>query len=509
MTGDGVQVIFGQGAAQFGLAGFETAHGRMADDGEPLTGAFELYDTFDAQVAAAGRLLVSTEAGLALLGDAAARPEQPPAPPGFLDRMPEGAVTRALAGKVSRLRALMPVASGIATRRRLKLVDDEGKTLVRCELWDLAPAGGMPVSVVTLAALRGYGKALRRLLRELEALRGPGARNAAEAAALLRGEDPQAPPATRAVMAADEPALGAATGIIRAQLAIARRQEPGIIADIDSEFLHDYRVALRRTRSVVSLFKGVFSGEETAMLKARFGAVMARTGRLRDLDVYLLERETYLDLVPPSRRAGLGKLFDRFAAERDGEQAKLAAWLGSKGYAREIGRLERHFERSGRLEPGPMAERPALGYARGLIWKRYSRVCKLAQGIATCPDEQVHELRIHCKKLRYLMEFFAPLFDSREVKGLIKELKKLQDNLGLFNDYSVQQAALEEASGKVAADPGPDMVEIAAGIGALITVLNQRQQEERGRVAASFAAFDSEDTRARFRELFKPGEDRA
>ncbi len=59
-------------------------------------------------------------------------------------------------------------------------------------------------------------------------------------------------------------------------------------------------------------------------------------------------------------------------------------------------------------------------------------------------DEVVHQLRINCKKLRYLMEFFAPLFPENEIKTLIKALKLLQDNLGNFNDYSVQQIFLRQ-----------------------------------------------------------------
>ncbi|WP_172329022.1 CHAD domain-containing protein [Mangrovicoccus sp. HB161399] len=505
MAGNGRRVFCAAGEGGTGFGGFDPGKGALLEDSPDWEGRFELFDTFDAEVAAAGGLLVSTEAGLVLLGGTD-MPAQPPAAPGFVARMPAGPVTEALSGPVSPLRALMAVAAGTALRRRLKLVDDEEKTLLRCELWELRPEAGTPVSLAVLSPLRGYEKAFRRA----EAHFGAAAPlDAAEAAALLRGPEAGLPAGPAEPMTADETAFDAATGLIRDQLAIARCHEPGMIADIDTEFLHDYRVALRRVRSVVSLFKGVFSEAQTESLKSRFGALMARTGRLRDLDVYLLEREQYMALVPEARRGGIGKLFGRFAAERDAEQRKLAAWIGTKGYAQEIARLEKLFAKPKKLERGPEAERHALGYARQLIWKRYRKVCKLAQGIGTCPDEQVHELRIHCKKLRYLMEFFAPLFGEAEVKRLIKALKKLQDNLGLFNDYSVQQVALEEAAAGIAADPGPETVEIAAAIGALVTVLHQRQRAERDRVAASFAAFDSEGTRAEFRKLFNPGEDTA
>jgi len=70
---------------------------------------------------------------------------------------------------------------------------------------------------------------------------------------------------------------------------------------------------------------------------------------------------------------------------------------------------------------------------------------KLRQYLPPEPQYQViHQLRINCKKLRYLMEFFTLLLPPAEIKKLIRSLKMLQDNPGNFNDYSVQQQFLEK-----------------------------------------------------------------
>ncbi len=466
---------------------------------------FALLDTFDAQIAAAGLLLVQTGDGLHLLGGGAAL-RQDCAEPDFIANMPVGPVTKMLAGIVSPLRTLMTVAEGSLARQGLRVLDDYQKTHLRGTLWVLDAGKGRVVSLPALTALRGYDKSLSKVTAKLGAKAdGRKLGSMLEASALLRGEDPALIAKTRIVMTPDEKAFKAANDIIRAQLVAARRQEDGITADLDSEFLHEYRVALRRVRSVISLFKGVYDDKQTADLKARFGAIMARTGRLRDLDVYLIERERYLALVPARFRPGIGKLFDMFAAQRDVEHAKLTAYLDGKAYEKEVAKLEKLFDKTRHLSKGPEAGRHALDFAKALIWKRYRKVCMIARAIDdTTPDEQVHELRIECKKLRYLMEFFAPLFGDNEVKSLIKALKKLQDNLGNFNDYSVQQAALQEQADALAGSTEPDTVEIATGIGGLVTVLHNKQLEERSRVTASFAAFDSEDTQARFRALFKP-----
>ena len=56
--------------------------------------------------------------------------------------------------------------------------------------------------------------------------------------------------------------------------------------------------------------------------------------------------------------------------------------------------------------------------------------------------EAVHRLRIECKKLRYLMEFFAELFPKEEGSAVLRLLRRLQTRLGEFNDALVQQRSL-------------------------------------------------------------------
>jgi CHAD domain-containing protein len=53
-------------------------------------------------------------------------------------------------------------------------------------------------------------------------------------------------------------------------------------------------------------------------------------------------------------------------------------------------------------------------------------------------DSAMHRLRIQGKKFRYLIEFFRPLFCEDATLRLLKEMKGLQDDLGNFNDMSVQ-----------------------------------------------------------------------
>jgi CHAD domain-containing protein len=272
--------------------------------------------------------------------------------------------------------------------------------------------------------------------------------------------------------------------------------------------LHDYRIALRKIRSVLSLFKGVYAEDQTLQLKARFSALMSSTGRLRDLDVYLLERGDFYALVPDSLHDGLDRMFAMFAEERQQALKSLSDHLRSKSYEAEIGKLATQFDSRKRLKPGPNADLSAYDFACKMIWKRYRKICKIASGIdADTEDEEVHELRIHCKKLRYLMEFFGPVFPKPAFKSLIKPLKRLQDNLGLFNDYSVQQESLRAFLTGLESQNHAEGLEIAQSAGALIAVLHQRQLAERAKVVESFARFNSRETQKTFRNLFHGGKE--
>ena len=84
---------------------------------------------------------------------------------------------------------------------------------------------------------------------------------------------------------------------------------------------------------------------------------------------------------------------------------------------------------------------------------------------------------------------------------MIKALKRLQDNLGRFNDYSAQQIALQEfldqqlqGNKKVS----PKMIE---AIGALVALKHQMQLKERAQVMESFANFHSEETEQLIHDL--------
>lgn len=472
---------------------------RSPDGGAVL---FDLLDYFDLPLLGSGRVLLESESALVLLtADGRVLRQAAKRAGNFVADLNDGPVKRALKD-LSPLRCLLSVGSGEMRQEAVALLDDAQKTQCRARLRILTTTDGGAL-LVSVQGLRRDDKAADLMYARLQAAGGQSLNDNTLFARLFPGRVAyRAKP--QVDITAGKSAFDTANDIIAAHIPVARANEAGIIADHDTEFLHDYRVALRKIRSVLSLFKGIYETDQTENLKFRFTELMTVTGRLRDLDVYLLEKQTYYELLPGHLHVGLDMLFNRFDAERHAQQGRLATHLRSESYERETGRLERLFARRKKLIRGPKADLSARDYAGALIWKRYNKVCKAAAGIVPETDDtEIHALRIHCKKLRYLTEIFAPAFPEKQVKDLIRPLKRLQDTLGLFNDYAVQQDSLAAILRQPDTGHEDGILELAQSIGALIAMLHRRQTEERAKIIDSFAPFDSEETRRAFRTLFK------
>jgi CHAD domain-containing protein len=81
--------------------------------------------------------------------------------------------------------------------------------------------------------------------------------------------------------------------------------------------------------------------------------------------------------------------------------------------------------------------------APALIYERLAAVQAYDSVIPDAPVGQLHALRIEFKKFRYTVEYFREVLGS-ESKGIIDELKTLQDHLGDLNDAEVATQILQE-----------------------------------------------------------------
>ena len=405
------------------------------------------------------------------------------------------------------LRGLQPVVAGTWRLQHCDVRNEVGKIVCRLE-WSSVSAGkhageDLLHSCLVLPLL-GYQPEAERLLEQL-CRRGARRSGDGSLEALLQHANcvPQKytlRPAFGLEMAT--PAREALGRIVRAMLGIAIRNVPGILQDLDTEFLHDYRICLRKMRSVLGLVRDVYPAESSQRMRKILGDLARQTNRLRDLDVYLLARDEYLGLLPPGLRPALDEMFEDFLAQRGGEVRRAAARMQAPSSRLQLREMEAYFSEEMLHGPSPAAELPVGPLVFRSIYKRYRKIREIAAGFeADTPDESVHKLRIECKKLRYLMEFFSELLPKDQGAAMQRLLRRLQGRLGEFNDASVQQTSLmsywqRKNSG----------AEVALGLGGLVSTLYNRQQRTRGFIQQALQEFCDASTAATFKHTFKlPG----
>ena len=297
-------------------------------------------------------------------------------------------------------------------------------------------------------------------------------------------------------------AFQAMTGICRQLLETMKRNEFGITGDLDTEFLHDFRVAVRRTRSGLGQIKQVLPAKVVEDYKNKFAWLGEITGSTRDLDVYLLYEDNYRSRLPVCLHAGLQPFFEEIRVRRAGEQKKLIRHLKSKKYRMIVSSWEKYLSDKDSDEAGENAKLAVMELSRNIIFRKYGKIIKAGKGIGPLsPDVDLHRLRIHCKKLRYILEFFASLYPVDEIRRIIKQLRRLQSNLGDFNDLSVQQEMLRQYLASVR--PGLRRnQEMAASLGGLLTNLHHEHRRVRNDFAKRFQAFSRPENGALYRKLF-------
>lgn len=238
------------------------------------------------------------------------------------------------------------------------------------------------------------------------------------------------------------PCVEAARAILAFLLAVVERNVHGVLHDVDTEFLHDLRVAVRRTRTLMGQLPGVFPKRTARRLRRDLGALGDLTNRLRDLDVLALQRGDYLAALPAVARPDVEQTFRRLQTERGGAHHRLiAAW--------QTRRCETILERwlavaTGRTDAGPRGGRSLRKFVCGRVRKQYRRLVDPQHDrVLDAGDvRQVHRLRIEGKKLRYLFECFASVLPPDRTAESIRRLKALQDALGDLHDLDVHQRML-------------------------------------------------------------------
>ena len=210
-------------------------------------------------------------------------------------------------------------------------------------------------------------------------------------------------------------------------LAWMRRLEPGIRTGLDDEFLHQYRVAIRRSRALAEALLDVTPNPTLARSVRHLRQHARATSRLRDLHVFLAELATWDDTrgtAPPALSAWL-------RAEADRAHRRFVHRLDGRRYHDHLDEWQRLIE-SGRFRR--LSEQLDARAIRQAVARRIRTFNRhTVELLHTAPDEDIHRLRKQLKRIRYLMELNPEHWRDR-----LKALRQRQELYGRFQDRHVQ-----------------------------------------------------------------------
>jgi inorganic triphosphatase YgiF len=236
----------------------------------------------------------------------------------------------------------------------------------------------------------------------------------------------------------------AAIAILAAGSAQLQANEHGMLTSADPEYLHQMRVAVRRLRSALAVFKDALPDEPFAALRRELKWLGRRLGVARDRDVLQTE------LLPPFKRAvGRSSTMESLdgAMEKSRAQANRSARTAvrSRRYAALLLGMGRALSVADWRIAGERGNEDVLPFSARLLEARFDAVVKRGAKLEKQSAKELHALRIAIKKLRYALEFFAALYPGESAKSFRARAVDLQDCLGTINDQAGMQRLIEGA----------------------------------------------------------------
>jgi CHAD domain-containing protein len=277
---------------------------------------------------------------------------------------------------------------------------------------------------------------------------------------------------------------------------------PGTVDDIDTEFLHDLRVAVRRTRSVLKEMRGVIDPEAERASRSDLRWIQEVTGPTRDLDVLLQEWPSLTAGVPSGMREYLDPLTGLLEKDRADAFRAMRRHLRSRRFADAWAGWRDTISRDG--SHGRHSGRPVGRLAARRILTVHEEMITMGSAVVRdSPPEALHDLRKKGKELRYLLELFGGMWPSERVKPVVSALKGLQDALGHYQDDQIQIGEMRSLASRLVTVPGGTDSMLALGF--VVEDLASRQRQARADFDGRFAEFAGERQAALVRDTFRPG----
>lgn len=203
--------------------------------------------------------------------------------------------------------------------------------------------------------------------------------------------------------------------------------------------VHQMRVATRRIRSAFRVFDHYYQAQALRPILKGLRKTARALGSARDLDVLLANMETYQEMLEGDVANAFKPILENLEADRQKARNKLSKWLNSKSYARFLNKLVLFVTTAGTnlLTPASKTDPYQVRHVVPVILHQHlAQVRSFDSFVETAAPELLHELRIECKRLRYVLSFFADNIGT-SAADFIEEIKLMQDHLGRLNDAVV------------------------------------------------------------------------
>ncbi len=353
---------------------------------------------------------------------------------------------------------LEPVFTTAIERRTLPLRMADTEIELAMDVGEIRARGrGEPIAEAELELKWGQPTRLfelaMMLAQELPVRLG-GPTKAARGYALYAGAQPTPSKGEKPSLTPGMSVSEAFAAVMRCNLDHMRTNEDAVFVGADPEGVHQHRVAVRRARAALSVFKPAMHAAAHALLAEELRWLQRELGPARDLDVF---RE---DTVAPLLRR-LPSEPSLPALDRTVEEARRAAYarahaaLEDPRYARLLLRLELFLAEGTWKQPGEggqagPADAPIGELAAALLDKRQRQLRKIHRKARSGDEAALHAVRIAAKKLRYAGEFFRNLYGRKATKAYLAAVADIQETLGAVNDAVVGHRLLDELEPKLA-----------------------------------------------------------
>lgn len=219
-----------------------------------------------------------------------------------------------------------------------------------------------------------------------------------------------------------------------------------LLADGDNDDLHQFRIACRKSVVLMGEFSFLYEKEELLSHRSGLKNFITISNAKRDMDVLEIELEKIAGEIAGSHYQEAWELLKEHVAKMlQKENEPILSYLKSQTCINVLMAWKNYMTDTNRTDISIYGRHPIDLLSKYVIFQRFLKIKKQIKKLDSKHNasQMLHKLRIEYKKIRYSLETFGYLYEKKQIKKLLKEMKELQDVLGDFHDAQQQKILFE------------------------------------------------------------------